>query len=53
MQGGYEYDLVIVLHDVTTLTFQLPIRVIDQDENTRSPGTRVQYILRGRETRER
>jgi len=36
MQGGYEDDLIVVLQDVIAFSFQLPIGVVDQDENTRS-----------------
>jgi len=38
MQGRYEHDLVVVLQDVIAFSFQLPICVVDQDENARSPG---------------
>ena len=38
MQGGYEDNLVVVLQDVIAFSFQLPIGVIYQDEDARSPG---------------
>lgn len=47
MQGGYKDDLVVVLHNVIALSFQLPICVIYQDENTRSPEMCVFSTHRG------
>lgn len=50
MQGGDEDDLVVVLQDVITLPFQLPIGVVDQDENARSPGVCIESGLKAHET---
>jgi hypothetical protein len=45
MQGGYEDDFVVILQDVFTFPLQLPISVIYQDEDTRSPGGSIRYIV--------
>lgn len=37
MQGRYENDLIAVLQDAISFPFQLPIGVIYQDKDTRSP----------------
>lgn len=53
MQGGDEDDLVVVLQDVIALPFQLPIGVVYQDENPRSPGVRIESVLKAHETRKK
>ena len=53
MQGGYEDDLVVVLQDVIAFSLQLPIGVVDQDEDTRSPGVHIRSALKAHETREK
>ena len=50
MQGGYEDDLVAFLQEVIAFPFQLPISVIDQDEDTRSPGIYIEYALKRRKS---
>jgi hypothetical protein len=49
MQGGYEDDLVIVLQDIIAFSFQLPIGVIYQDEDTRPSVVYVEYALKAHE----
>lgn len=53
MQGGDEDDLIVVLQDVIALSFQLPIGVVDQDEDARSSGVRIESLLKTHETREK
>lgn len=36
MQRRDEHDLVTTLEHIPALAFQLPIRIVDEDENTRS-----------------
>jgi hypothetical protein len=38
MQGRYEDDLVVVLQDVIAFSLQLPIGVVDQDEDAGASG---------------
>ena len=44
MQGGYEDDFIVILQDVFTLPFQLPISVIYKDKDARSPAGFIGYI---------
>lgn len=53
MQGGYEDDLVVTLQDVIAFSFQLPICIVDQDKDTRSPGVCIESALRAHDTREK
>jgi hypothetical protein len=36
MQRGYEDDLVAVLQRIVALALELPVRVVDENKNTRS-----------------
>jgi hypothetical protein len=37
MQRRYKDDLIVVLQLIFSLSFQLPIRIIDQDQDTWAP----------------